>query len=304
MATLNLDAVARVQQAFVAGLAENTGDYSRCCQVLSAEAGELQLGSLAAGGLATEVNTSTTAVSAANLASKTATISKEAYVLKHTVPWAEFGSDFTLDQAGLKLANAASQNINKQFFDGLEGLFSAAHPAAGTGIGEVGASKTFIDTGLAYLQGEAGSGTQDNLLTSAFSESALDTAIQRLQNYKDQRGLPLNMGLNGQLCLVVGPKNRKSAGEVIGSMLSGADMQTNTLRSLVADMVSFPFTTDEDDWFLIDRAQSPCGIWMKEAPTLEVRPSDDGIFVHMVAKWVSAFYTRPYEYGIIGSNVA
>jgi hypothetical protein len=304
MATLNFEAVSIGQRAFVAGLAENAGDYARCCEVLDAETGQLQLGSLAAGGLATEVNTSTTAVSAANMATKIATINKQAYVLKHTVPWAELTSDFALQQAGTKMANAAAMNINKQFFDGLEGLFTSAHPAAGTGIGEVGSGKYFLDTGLAYLQGESGSGTQDNLLTSAFSESALDTAIQRLQNYKDQRALPLNMGLNGNLCLVVGPKNRKTALEVVTSNLSGADMQRNTLGPLVADVISFPFTTDEDDWFLMDRSQSACGIWIKEAPTLSMTMSDDGIFVHIVAKWVSAFYTRPYEYGIIGSNVA
>lgn len=306
MATLNLEAVSRIQRAFIAGLAEDTASYARACQVLNAQAGELQLGSLAVGGLASEITTGTASVSAANMASKTSTISEEHYAIKHTVPtYKLISSDFALDQAGEKLANAAIQNINKQFYDGLEGLFTAgSHPAKGTGVGEVGANKAFIDTGLAYLQTEAGAGSNSNLLTSAFSEAALDSAIQALQNYKDQRGLPLNLGMAGDLVLVVGPKNRKTAMEVVGSQLSGADMQVNTMRGLVREVISFPFTTDEDDWFVISQGSSPCGIWIKTAPVVEVRPSDDGLFTHMVAKWTSAFYKKPYEFGIVGSNVA
>jgi hypothetical protein len=306
MATLNLEAVSRIQRAFVAGLAEDTASYARACQVLNAQAGELQLGSAAVGGLANEITTGTSSVSAANMATKTSTISEEHYAIKHTVPaYKLISSDFALDQAGQKLANAAVQNINKQFFDGLEGLFAAgSHPAKGTGVGETGANAAFIDSALKYLQTEAGEATQANLSTAAFSEAALDAAIQLMQNYRDQRGLPLNLGMSGSLALVVGPKNRKTAMEVVGSQLSGADMQINTMRGLVNEVISFPLTTDEDDWFLIDTAQSPCGIWIKTAPVVEVRPSDDGLFVHMVAKWTSAFYKKPYEYGIVGSNVA
>ena len=239
------------------------------------------------------------------MASKTSTISEEHYAIKHTVPtYKLISSDFALDQAGEKLANAAVQNINKQFFDGLEGLFAAgSHPAKGTGVGETGANAAFIDSALKYLQTEAGEATQSNKLTSAFSEAALDSAIQLMQNYKDQRGLPLNLGMAGDLVLVVGPKNRKTAMEVVGSQLSGADMQVNTMRGLVREVISFPFTTDEDDFFVISQGSSPVGIWIKTPPVVEVRSSDDGLFTHMVAKWTSAFYKKPYEYGIIGSNV-
>lgn len=300
----NMEATRRAQMAFVAGLAAGTEDYAKCCQVLTPRAGQLQLGSLAAGGLATEVTSATTSVAADNMASQIASINAQAWVLKHQTPWAELDWDLSLaDQAGVKLANAARQNVNKQFFDGLEGLFAAAHPAAGAGVGEVGAAKSFIDTGLAFLQTEAGAGTQANLLTAAFSEAALDTALQTMQNYKDQRGLPINGGANGGLVLVVGPKNRKTAHEVVNSVLSGADMASNSIGPLIREVVTFPLTTDEDDWWLIDPMLSPAGIWMVEQPTVEVRSSDDGIFAIFVAKWQSAFYTRAYEYGIIGNNI-
>ena len=42
---------------------------------------------------------------------------------------------------------------------------------------------------------------------------------------------------------------------------------------------------------------------MGQAPTIEVRESDDGIFVNMVAKFQASFYVKAYEFGIIGSNV-
>jgi len=304
MATLNLEAISRIQRAFVAGLAQDTGAYACCCEVLTAQAGELQLGSLAVGGLASQITTATSSVSAANMASKTSLISEEQYAIKHTMPaYKALSSDFALDQMGTKLANAAVQNINKQFFDALEGAFTVDHPAAGAGVGETGVGKKFCDTGLAYLQTEAGAGSQSNKITASFSESTVDSMIQILQNYKDQRGLPLNLGMAGDLVLVVGPKNRKAAMELVESQLSGADMQTNTMRGLISDVVSFPLTNDEDDVFLLSKSISPIGIWIKSAPVVEVRPSDDGLFVHAVASWNSAAYYKPYEYGFVGSNV-
>ena len=300
----NLEATRIAQDAFIDALAAGTEDYAKCCQVLTPSAGQLQLGSLAAGGLATEVTAAATSVSAVNAASQIATINAQGWAIKHQTPWHMLDRDLSLaSQAGIKLANAARQNVNKQYFDGLEGLFASPHPAVGTGVGEVGAAKTFIDTGLAFLQTEAGAGVNSNLLTAAFSETSLDSALQALQNYKDQRGLPLNIGVNGGLVLVVSPKNRKAAHEIVYSTLSGADMANNSMSSWISDVVSFPMTTDEDDWFLIDPALSPAGIWMIEQPTVEVRPSEDGLFAIFVAKWQSAFYTRAYEYGIVGSDV-
>jgi len=104
------------------------------------------------------------------------------------------------------------------------------------------------------------------------------------------------------MVLVVGPKNERLAKELITSELSGADMQANTFRQY-ADVVVYPFTTDDDDWFLIDKVKSPVGIWLGEAPTLDVIPSEDGLFVNMVAKFQASVYVKAYEFGIIGSDV-
>ncbi len=293
-----------VQETFVDGLASSTEDYARCCEVLDQAGGTAKLLATNAGGLAQEVTAGTTSISASDLTSGISSINQQAFVLKHSVPWAQLNWSMNLAaDVGIQLANAAAQNINKQYFDGLEGLFSEAHPMAGASNGQVGAAKKFIDTGLAFLQGEAGAGTQSNLLTAALSESSLSSARQALRAWKNQQGLPLNMTGAGNMVLVCSQTNERTAKELIVSELSGADMAVNTFRNF-ADVVVYPLTTDDDDWFLIDRVKSPVGIWMSEAPTVITRESDDGVMVNFVARWQSSFYMKAYSYGIIGSNVA
>jgi len=299
----SLDNVIRIAQAsFVDGLAASTEDYSRCCEVLDYEGGQARLMATNAGGLATQVTSGTTSVNPYDLTSGISTITQQAYVLKHRVPWAQLNWSTNLAaDVGRQLANAAAQNVNKLFFDGLESLFTLAHPMAGAGAGQVGLGKFFIDSALGYAQTTPAAGTQDNKLIGALSEANLDAAKQLLRNYRNQSALPMNMG-DSNMVLVVGPKNERLAKELITSELSGADMQANTFRQY-ADVVVYPFTTDDDDWFLIDKDKSPVGIWLGEAPTLDVMPSEDGIFVNMVAKFQASVYVKAYEFGIIGSDV-
>lgn len=300
----SLDNVIRIaQEAFVDQLANSTEDYARCCDVLSYEGGQAKLMATNAGGLATEVTSGTTSVSASDLTSGISNVTQQAFVLKHRVPWAQLNWSFELARdVGVQLANSAAQNINKLYFDTLESLFTLNHPMAGASNGQVGAGKHFIDTGLAYAQGTAAAGTNANLITSALSETSLDNMRQLLRNYRNQQALPMNMGANGDMVLVVGPKNERIAKELLTSELSGADMQANTFRAY-SDLVVYPFTTDEDDYFLIDRTKSPVGIWLGEAPSIEVRESEDGVFVNMVAKYQATGYVKAYEFGIIGANV-
>lgn len=301
----SLSNVQRIAQAtFVDSLANSTEDYARCCEVLDYEGGTARLMATNAGGLAQEVTSATTSVSATDLTSGISTVTQQAFALKHSVPWAQINwANNLVEDVGRELANAAAQNINKLYFDGLESLFALAHPMAGGSNGQVGAGKKFIDTGLAFLQGEAGAGTQSNLLTDALSESALVSARSALRSYKNQQGLPMNMTGDGNMVLVVGPGNERVAKELIVSELSGADMQSNVFRNF-ADVVVYPLTTDVDDWWLIDRQKSPCGIWISEAPTLISRETDDGLFVNFVARFQASFYVKAYEFGVIGSNVA
>lgn len=299
----SLDNVIRIaQETFVDQLAQSTEDYARCCEVLDYEGGQARLMATNAGGLAQSVTSATTSVTASDLTSGISTITQEAFVLKHRVPWAQLNWSTNLAaDAGRQLANAAAQNVNKLFFDGLGGLFTTAHPMAGAGAGQVGVGKFFLDTGLGFAQGTPAAGTQNNLLVAALSETTLDAAKQLLRNYKNQQALPMNMA-GSNMVLVVSPKNERIAKELIGSVYSGSDMQTNTFARY-AEVIVHPFATDDDDFFLIDRDKSPVGIWMGESPTLDVLPSEDGIFVNMVAKFQASFYIKAYEFGIIGSNV-
>jgi len=299
----SLDNVIRIaQESFVDSLANSTEDYARCCEVLSYEGGQAKLMATNAGGLSTEVTSGTTSVAASDLTSGISNVSQQAWVLKHQVPWAQLNWSYELARdVGAQLANAAAQNINKLFFDGLESLFTTAHPMAGAGAGQVGAGKFFLDTGLAFAQGTAAAGVQDNLIVSSLSETSLDNMRQLLRNFRNQQALPMNMGAGGNLCLVVGPKNERIAKELITSELSGADMQANTFRQY-ADVVVYPFA-DDDDFFIIDREKSPVCVWLGESPTIDVRESDDGVFVSMVAKYQATFAIKSYSYGIIGANV-
>lgn len=293
-----------VQQHFVTGLAENVPAFMRAGgRIATGVPGEFRVGGRALGGLAATLSKTATSSTATDLSTTELAHSTVKKVIHHTVTTEALGSEFALADAGAELANKVAVSLDKDYFDFKEGLFSAAHPLAGGGAFEKGAGKMYIDTGLAFLQGEGGAGTQNNLLTAALSEAGLDSAIQLLNKYKDDRGVPLHLGMRGNLKLIVGPKNRKTARELVFSEVSGADMQINSVGELINDVVVWNWTTDEDDWFLVDGNNSPLGMYIAEAPTVRVAMQTNGLFVDMIAEYQAIPFKLPYEYGIIGSNV-
>jgi hypothetical protein len=303
----SLDNLTRIAQAsFMQALAESPEQYAQCCQVLDYPGGSARLMTANAGGLATEVTGATTSVAATDLTSGIKVVTQRAFALKHRMPRQQLPwlQETTAGDIGAQLANAAAANINKLYFDGLESLFALAHPMAGANNGQVGAGKKFIDTGLSFLQGQAGAGTQANLLTDALSETSLNAARELLRKYKNQQGLPLNLtDTAGRYALVVGPKNEKIARQLLGSQFTSSALQIN-INQAFATPVVYPLASDDDDWFLIDTVMSPVGIWIGEPPMIEILPSEDNLFVNFVAQFSASFYTKAYEYGIIGSNVA
>jgi len=296
-----------MQEAFVEALAENSAAFSRAGQVKTGPAGTLKIGGVMAGGIASTLADTDTSAAATDLSTIEASVTTAKRFIKHTVPMHMLDKEPMLVQAGRILADNALTNMSKDYFDFLEGLFAAAHPRAGAGAFQVGANKKYIDSALKFLNTAGGEGTQDNLLTSAFSEAALDSAFQLLLKYKSDRGVPLHIGANGGLVLVVGPKNLKTAKEIVYSDLSGSDMAVNTMKGLITDVVPWNFTTDEDDWFLIRDPKSPScpvGLYIAEAPTARMAPSADGLFVDFIAEYTNVPFKSPMEAGIIGSNVA
>lgn len=292
------------QQTFLDQLAASTEQFAQIGQVLDAAGGQARLMAANAGGLATEITGSTTSLAATDLTSGIKAVTQQGWALKHKMPRVQLGwsQETLVADIARSLANAAEQNINKLAFDGLETLFALAHPMAGAANGQVGAGKKFIDTGLAFLQGQPGAGTQDNKLTDALSENSLNAARQLLRKYKNQQGLPMNMGDGPGYKLIVGPANEKIAKQIVGSPVTSSNLQVNINQGW-ADVVVFPLTTDEDDWFLVDPSKSPCGIWLGEPPMIEVLPSEDNVFVQFVAQFSATFYVKAYEFGIIASDV-
>ncbi len=294
-----------VQASFAQGIASAGSKAASAGRIIPATgAATFKVGNGAFGGIGATLSRTATSQSNSDWFTFESDHTMLHKVLKHVVPVATTKTDYAFEQAGIQLAQAAVATMDKLFFDGLEGLFAAAHPRAGAGAGQVGAAKVYLDTGLAFAQGEAGAGTQDNLLTSALSEAALNSAIKLLLQYRSDRGIPLHLGTNGGLVLVVAPKNAQLAHELVVSQLSGADMASNFVKNLVSDIVVYPLTTDDDDWFLIDKANAPVGLALESDPTARIATTTDGLFYEMVSEVSCVFFKSPYEYGIVGSNVA
>ena len=290
------------QESFVAAIADQSAAFARAGRVVVGPSGQYSIGGILAGGIAQTVADTDSSVTATDIGTAIANCSTTHRVIKHTVPRGVLSSQFAMRDWGRVLASDAITNIDLDYFNFLEGLFAAAHPRAGAGAFQVGAGKKYLDTGLAYL-----GGTQDNLLTSAFSEAALGSALQLLLKYKSDRAVPLHLGIAGGLVLVVGPKNLQEAHERVKSTSSGADNADNLFKGLIKDVVCWNWTTDEDDWFLIgDPAKPSCpvGTYLSEAPTVYASESDDKQFVHLIAEYTSGCFKAPLEAGIIGANVA
>ena len=301
----SLDNVLAIAQAsFLDSLAEQTEQYADCGDVLDYAGGQARLMAVNAGGLPAEVTGATTSVASTDLTSGIRVVTQRGWALKHRLPRVQLGwsQDQMANDIARGLANAAAQAVNKLFFDGLESLFALAHPMAGNANGQVGANKKFLDTGLAFAQGTPAAGTQNNLQAAALSEATLDIARGLLRQYRNQQAVAMNMGDGTDYRLVVSPVNEKLARQLLGSAFTSSNLQINTNEGFAKPIV-FPFAADVDDWFLIDRQKSPVGIWMGEPPTIDVLPSEDGVFVNFVAQFSASFYTKSYEYGIIGSNV-
>jgi len=294
-----------VQFSFAQGLAEAQGMAAKCGRIVpSPGTGDFRVGNGAFGGLGQTLTGTATSVSNSDWFTYETSHAMVTKVIKHVVPAKTMVNDYAFQNAGAQLAASAIATMDKGFFDGLEGLFSAAHPRVGTGAGQVGSSKKYLDTGLAYCQGESGAGTQDSLLTSALDEAALNTAIKLLLNQRNDRGIPMHIGTSGGLCLAVAPKNAQVAHELVKSQLSGSDYASNFVNGIISDICVYPFTTDDDDWFLCSPSVCPVGLAVGSDPTARISMTTDGLFYELVAEVQYTFWKSPYSYGIVGSNVA
>jgi hypothetical protein len=259
----------------------------------------------AVGGTASTLarNSSGTATVSDLFSYETSTALVQKYVT-HRLPLNTLRTDVALQGAGEAMANAIMAALDGEGFSGMEGLFNLAHPRAGAAAGLVGAGKKYIDDGLSYLFGEGGAGTQSNKLTGDLDEAGLNSAIQILLQYRSDRGRPLGIGKNGGLVLCCHPKNAKTAHELVQSQLSGQDNASNFVKGIVSDVCVYPFLVDDDDWWLIDKANAPVALVIGEMPSVSVNPDPDGLHVIITGSYTAGFATCAYEAGIVGSNKA
>lgn len=288
-----------LQAAFAQGLTDTSPLVSRVGRIVATGgARTVDIGGGAFGGIGATLSTTATTQANSDWFTYSASHTVTKKVVKHVAPVHSVNGDYGFEMLGAQLAQSAIKTMDKLFFDGLEGLFAAAHPRAGAADGQVGAGKKYLDTGLVYS-----GGTQDNKIASALSETSLNTAIKLLLQYRSDRGIPLHIGSQGGLVLVVDPYNAQVAHELVKSQLSGADMASNFVNGLISDIVVWPFTTDPDDWFLIDKSIAPVGMALGSDPTARIALSVDGLFYEAVAEVDCCFIKSPYEYGIVGSDV-
>jgi hypothetical protein len=292
-------------EAFLTALAENQNNWGRVGKRIDCTGqATIKVGAGAFGGtMSTLARTATSGPTASDYFTFESDFSVVHKVLKHTFPKATYNSEYGFGELGRQMAETVQNTLDADFFALLAGLPAAAHPRAGAGAGQVGAGKKYIDTGLAFLAGEGGAGTQDNLLTGALAEATLNSAIKLLLQYRSDRGVSLNLGANGGLVLVVSPKNAQTAHELVVSAMSGADMASNFIKGQVSDIVVTNHFTDDDDWALVDSKNSPIGMAIGEID-IRMTETSDGLFFEPVCELRSVAVKNPYEAGIIVSNVA
>lgn len=293
----NLNNLRITQEAWQSALATYTPKYPRVGKAMSGPAGSVKISGYAVGGIAQDVPDSGN-VTAQDFASFAATFTTAERVVIHEVASHKLKTEADLIENVQALAAACAKNIDIEFFSGLLGLMTAAHPRVGTGVGQVGSGKLYVDTGKKGLLGEAGEFTYANRVAADLDESGLDSAFALMRSWKDDRGLPL--GLGNRLVLVVNPGDYKKAHELTKSVLSGSDMASNIYAGLVSDIVDWQFT-DNDMWVLVDLDATPVGYNLAVKPSLEIRESETGLKTYFVAKYHGCFVYSPYEYGLVAS---
>jgi len=289
-------------EVFEETLSQAGADILRMGPVLTNDEAQLTLQTAQSGGGFTAYTAPGTNVTKDVLSGKvTFTSSPKAKIEK--LRWVDLKDNKNLlNDRVVSMANRAVADIASIATAGLESLFSANHPLAGTSAGQVGSSKKVIDTGMGV-----GSVSQSNLFTQALSRSSVIGGIETLRNWVSWGdATKLNLGGAGSdLCLVVGPQNEDLAMQLVGSAVASSENQMNYLNGRIKDVIVTPFS-DGDDAFLIDRTARPVGMWIREMPTVSVTPdsSQGNLDLIVSCKFIADFFYDVEGAGIIGYNVA
>lgn len=139
------------------------------------------------------------------------------------------------------------------------------------------------------------------------SESSLQVALAQFEKaFRRSNGTFINIKPR---MLVVAPENRRYAMELIGSELK-ADTDHNNMNSIRQDgliVVSSPYLTDPDAWFLMGRPEDT-GLFIVERQGLQTASSgyNEGLGFSTDSALIKASYREDIgvtnAYGIIGSS--
>ncbi len=167
--------------------------------------------------------------------SKTYTLAESAIAFQLSSLSAHFFDRTALMEFVQNIGAAAARKLNSDGFavlsDGFAdtgpdgaSLFSAAHPA------NVG-------------------GNQSNLATVVLNEANLQSGLVTQRRMKTPDNILAGTTPN---LLIVPPDEEFNAKELTGSMLSGADMQSNILRSKGLNVLVTPEFSSVDEWYILD----------------------------------------------------
>lgn len=294
-----------IYRAFVERLAENIDRWKKCGFLVTDKANALRFHTF----IETGVEETLTATSDAIVNQEMHSGKTPDFTPTTKVKGMQFLKDdlllypaFELARIGAAMANRTWARFQETFFAGLAAIFATDHPLVGAGLGQVGAAKKYLDTGLYYNQTLGGAGTQDNKLTAALSATTFALARQMLREWRSSSGEKLLLGDTG-LTLVVDDSNLDLALQITGSAVVDVNQQINTNARTNTQVVSYPMASD-DDWFVIDAASSPVGLWAPKLPTLFIgSDSARDTWIYLTASYQATFIYLPEGDGMIGSDV-
>lgn len=297
----NVLSALQIQQilfAYVEAIAAYTSRFARVCPIRPVQQGEVRVSRGAFGGVANTLAAGATTSVVSDVATFESTFGTAHRYVQHKMPTFKTLDDKALTQMGQALAQVWLKNVDREIGSGIEGLLSAPSARAGTGVGRVGASKNFFDTAKKGLQGEGGEFQYANLVASALGEAALDSALQQLIAWRDDRGLQMNLGRGGNLALVHTAAQQSLATKLTGSNVTDHDLQKNWRSGMFGGgLVPWEFG-DPDVSIVVDCDVSPFFYGLAGTPNIEVH-SYEAMFTTFLVEYDGAFIVSPYEYGAV-----
>lgn len=147
-------------------------------------------------------------------------------------------------------------------------------------------------------------GVRSNKLTSALDSSAIMAAIKMFRTWCDYQGMKRDFVTEGGFWLVIHPELEEAAGQALGSAVTSDQMQVNMAGSYGIDTIIWNQLSDENNWFLISKAETPAIFWERSAPDLQIDIDPDSKAGKYSLDFAISSAVSALPDGIVGSEVA